>query len=69
MRERTPLDTALVETRQAFADLGVVLMAIDHLRTRADRLLPPLLDELRALRPILERAIALLEQDGREGGA
>ena len=67
MRARTPLDAALIEVRQQFADLGVVLAAIDHLRTRADRLLPALLAELTALRPLLDRAIALLEQDGQEG--
>jgi hypothetical protein len=65
MRERTPLDAALIETRQQFADLSIVLSAIDHLRTRADHLLLPLLVELQALRPILDRAIALLEEEGR----
>ena len=68
MRARTPLDAALIEVRQQFADLGVVLAAIDHLRSRSDRLLTPLLGELRALRPTLDHAIALLEQDERESG-
>lgn len=60
MKERTSFDAVLIETRQEIADLSLILAAIDHLRSRADRLFPPLLNELLALRSLIDRAISLL---------
>jgi hypothetical protein len=67
MCRNTPLDTLLTDIRQSFADLGLVLATVDHLQTRAQRLLPLILFEIKELQPKLTRLVALLEEGQEEG--
>jgi hypothetical protein len=60
MAQPDPLDNALAELAQAFADIGLVLNIVRELRRNADRLREPLKDELGQLIPLMIRAINLL---------
>lgn len=54
------LDDVLRTIRQAFADIGTVMGIMADLRAQSDRMRPLLANELRELRPHIDRAIVLL---------
>jgi hypothetical protein len=60
MAQPDPLDDALTDLAQAFADIGLVLDVLRQLRRNADRLRAPLKDELGHLTPLMIRAMNLL---------
>jgi hypothetical protein len=60
MPESDELDQVLDELVQAFADIGFVANTIRELRRNADRLRPPLVDELRRMQGVIDRALAVL---------
>jgi hypothetical protein len=60
MAQPDPLDDALADLAQAFADSGLILNIIRELRRNADRLRNPLKDELGHMIPLMIRAMNLL---------
>jgi hypothetical protein len=60
MAQPDPLDDALTDLAQAFADIGLILNIVRELRRNADRLRDPLKDELGHLIPLMIRAMNLL---------
>jgi hypothetical protein len=60
MAQPDPLDDALTDLTQAWADIGLVLEILLQLRGSADRLRETLKDELGQLIPLLIHTINLL---------
>jgi hypothetical protein len=60
MAQPDPLDVALEQLAQAFADLGTIISIIRQLRQNSQRLQPMLAGELRGVMVLLRDTIALL---------